>query len=79
LFERIAERHPVILATHADGVLDALRDESESVRVVELDSARRTRVRKLQPERLKKWSEQYTNLSAIRREGLLSEVTEASP
>ncbi len=79
LFERIAERHPVILATHADGVLDALRDESESVRVVELDSARRTRVRKLQPERLKKWSEHYTNLSAIRREGLLSEVTEASP
>ena len=77
LFERLAERHPVILATHADAVLDALTDEAEAVRIVQLDGKRRTQILKLSGDRLKKWSEQYSTVSELRREGLLSDVVEA--
>lgn len=78
LFKKLAERQPVVLATHSDAVLDTLADDPDSIRVVSLDSERRTQVRRLDREALKKWSSEYASVAELRREGLLDQVTEAT-
>ena len=74
-FEREATRHPVILGTQSDALLDYLESPATSVRVCELDGERlATRVSTLDPTQLEKWLEDYRGLGAIRSEGYLQEV-----
>lgn len=76
LFERIAEKRPVILATHADALLDSLDSAERAVRVLELNEQRATVMRRLSHERLEVWRSRFESVGELRREGLLGDVVE---
>lgn len=73
-FETISSRHPVLLATHSDRLLDALSDPVGSIRVCELDAAGRTQVRKLDRTGLERWMKRYRGFGDLRGEGYADEV-----
>jgi predicted ATPase len=76
-FESMAEDRPVLLATHSDRLLDALKEPAQAVHVCEVEGeARTTRIRKLDPEALKGWRAEYSGLGHIRSEGYLGMVLE---
>lgn len=70
LFEEIASRCPVILATHSDRLLDALRDPGSSVVVCELDRDRSTRLRRPDRDELARWLAEYGGYGSLRSAGL---------
>lgn len=70
LFEDMATRHPVILATHSDVLLDALSEPAKSVRVCELRDGQ-TRLRQLDEPALRTWMERYRGVGQLRSEGHL--------
>lgn len=78
LAESMGQTRPVLLATHSDRLLDALRDPADSVAVLELDQARRSVLRRLDPTALHMWLAGYRGYGDLRSEGLdryvLSEV-----
>jgi predicted ATPase len=66
LFQEVAERHPVILATHSRRLLDELDDPAESVAVCELNPDEfRTTVSRLNADRLGTWLESYDGLGQV--------------
>jgi predicted ATPase len=74
-FEAMADGSPVLLTTHSDRLLDALREPTAAVRVCELDDLNAgTRVRALDPEALKAWLEEYRGVGELRSAGYLSSV-----
>jgi predicted ATPase len=74
-FASMAQRHPVLIATHSDTALDCLEDPARSTRVCELEMPeRRTRVRALDAGALVKWLATYRGVGHIRGEGYLSLV-----
>jgi predicted ATPase len=75
-FESMAEDHPVLLATHSDRLLDALREPARAVRVCEADERDgTTRVRELDEVALTQWLEDYRGLGDLRSAGYLDVVT----
>lgn len=74
LFETMSDRHPVVLSTHSDRLLDGLSDPAGSVVVTELDERRRTRLRYLDPTQLEKWIADYNGLGGLRADGELISV-----
>jgi hypothetical protein len=75
--ESMAEDHPVLLATHSDRLLDALREPARSVRICEADERdRTTRVRELDETALNQWLEDYRGLGDLRSAGYLDVVTQ---
>lgn len=74
LLEDIATRHPVILATHSDRILDYLANPVESVLICELDDEQQTRLRRLDPNQYEKWRARYQGLGDIRARGHLPSV-----
>lgn len=74
LLEDMATRHPVILATHSDRILDYLENPVESVRICELDDEQKTRLRRLDPNQYEKWRARYQGLGDIRARGHLPSV-----
>lgn len=70
---------PVLLATHSDGLLDALEAPAESVVVCDLDERQATRLRRLDQGRLDRWLADYRGVGAIRAEGLEAHVLRDPP
>jgi predicted ATPase len=74
-FETMGERHPVLLATQSDALLDSLSDPAKAVRVCELEQpARRTRVSALDRAALDAWLKDYRGVGHLRGDGYLSQV-----
>jgi len=74
-FEAMAEKHPVILATHSDRLLDALSKPEEAVRVCELEQPEaKTRLRTLDADALSRWLSDYRGLGDVRSAGYLPHV-----
>lgn len=80
LLEAAAERHPVVVSTQSDRLLDALTEPARSTVVCELDSRWSTRLHRLDPARLERWLQDYRGLGEIRAGGdLWSVVSSARP
>jgi predicted ATPase len=74
LLEDVAETCPVLLATHSDTLLDALREPWKAVRLCELvEPGRVTRLHQPDEEALERWRDDY-RLGHLRREGYLDTV-----
>ena len=76
-FEAAGTDQSVVVSTHADRFLDALRDPHRSAVVLER-SATGSRQVELDPDRLKTWLGRYAGLGEIRRAGHLEDVKAAS-
>jgi predicted ATPase len=74
MLEEVAESAPVIVATHSDRLLDALRDPAASVALCELDESRAMQIRRPDAARLSEWLEDYRGLGSLRSEGYESHV-----
>jgi hypothetical protein len=68
-FDDLAEKHPVLIATHSDVILDALRDPSGSTLLCELDPNRATRLRAVDRDALNSWLVDYRGLGDVRSAG----------
>ena len=79
-FEAVAEDCPVLLATHSDRLLDALRDPARSVRVCEAEeSDGATRLRTLDGTALAEWLTDYRGLGDLRTVGYMHMVLKEPP
>lgn len=74
MFEAMAQRYPVVLATHSDRLLDGLEDPEKSVVVTELDQHWRTRLRRLDGRHLGEWIDDYRGVGELRADGELASV-----
>jgi len=75
--EADSERHPVLIATHSDAMIDALSEPARSVRVCELElPQRKTVVRSLDRNALARWLQDYRGVGHIRNDGFLSQVVD---
>ena len=74
-FEDMSQRHPVVIATHSDTLLDALSEPTQSIRVCELVGSE-TRLRQFDQPGLQKWLTQYRGAGHIRSEGYLPALLE---
>lgn len=67
--ESMAEKVPVVLATHSDRLLDALQHPERSVVLCTLDQERRTELRRPDAAKLASWLARYRGLGELRAEG----------
>lgn len=74
LLEAAAERHPVVISTQSDRLLDALSEPAKSTIVCELDSSWSTVLHRLDPVRLERWLRDYRGVGEIRAGGDLWSV-----
>lgn len=74
LFEAMAEKQPILLATHSDRLLDGLSNPADSVVVCELDEKRATRLRRLDKTALADWLTDYRGIGDIRSAGHIASV-----
>ncbi|MCB9539895.1 MAG: AAA family ATPase [Myxococcales bacterium] len=70
---------PVLVATHADRLLEQLDDPARSVRVCTLDDQGRAGLAALDPVELPRWLEQFGDLGQIRSAGYLERVLQVRP
>jgi len=73
-FESMAEKQPILLATHSDRLLDGLANPARSVVVCELDEQRATKLRRMDEVALAEWMKDYRGLGDIRSAGHLLSV-----
>jgi predicted ATPase len=73
-FQSIAERCPVVLATHSRRLLDELRDPASSAVLCELDEHNATRLRYPDRAALEDWLKDYEGLGRLLDAGYESEV-----
>lgn len=73
-FQRIAERCPVVLATHSRRLLDELRDPASSAVLCELDERDATRLRYPDRAVLDDWLKDYDGLGGLLDAGYEAEV-----
>ncbi len=73
-FHSIAERSPVVLATHSRRLLDELQDPAGSTVLCELDEADTTRLRYPDRAALEEWLVDYEGLGRVLDAGYESEV-----
>lgn len=69
LLERCAEKHPVVIATHSDQLLDCLSDPARSVVLCDLDEHRHLRLRRPDAAQLHRWLGEYRGVGQLRAEG----------
>lgn len=79
MLEEVAQRHPVILSTHSDRLLDALSDPAKQVVLCELDENRATQLVRPNKERLDTWMQEYRGLGSIRADGYEPHVFDPTP
>jgi predicted ATPase len=72
--EAMAEKQPVLLATHSDRLLDGLTDPARSVVVCELDERRATHLRRLDKTALADWLTDYRGIGDIRSAGHMASI-----
>jgi predicted ATPase len=70
VMESRAERTPIIVATHADRLLDHIEDPATALRITRFSSATGVRLAQLDPAQLTAWLADYT-LSELRARDLL--------
>jgi len=69
LLEDCSGRHPVVLATHSDRLLDSLSEPARATVLCDLDEQRRLRLRRPDKVQLERWLEKYRGLGQLRAEG----------
>lgn len=74
LLEGISERHPVVLTTHSDRLLDALSEPDKSAVLCQLDDTRATELLRPDAKALSEWLKGYRGLGALREKGATSYV-----
>ena len=74
LFAEAAERHPVLITTHSDRVLDLLENPAESAVLCSLDRDGNTQLLRPNAASLAEWLEDYRGLGHLRAEGYESTV-----
>lgn len=74
MLEASARRHPVVLATHSDRLLDGLSDPARQTAICALDEHGATRIERLDADRLGRWLEDYRGLGELRADGELGSV-----
>lgn len=74
MFEASARKHPVVLATHSDRLLDGLSDPAAQAAICNLDEQGATRIERLDADRLGRWLEDYRGLGELRADGELGSV-----
>lgn len=79
MFEELAAKRPVVLATQSDRLLDSLESPADAVVVCELNERCATRLHRLDGGALKKWMENYAGVGAIRSDGYLDHLVQAQP
>jgi predicted ATPase len=84
VMESRAERTPILVATHADRLLDHLEDPAASLRITRFSTTEGVQIEALDPELMKAWLSEYS-LSELRARDLLespppeASSTEAPP
>ena len=79
LFESMAETRPVLLCTHSDRLLDALREPAAAVVLMELAPGVKTRLLRPDPEELAHWLTVYKGIGDMRAQGQERLVMKAWP
>jgi hypothetical protein len=74
MLETSARKHPVVLATHSDRLLDGLSDPARQTAVCALDEHGATCIERLDADRLGRWLEDYRGLGELRADGELGSV-----
>jgi len=74
LLEGMSEKHPVVLATHSDRLLDALSEPAKAVVLCRLDTDRATELLRPDPKAFAEWLERYRGLGSLRADGMTSYV-----
>lgn len=74
MLEASARKHPVVLATHSDRLLDGLSDPAGQTAICALDEHGATRIERLDADRLGRWLEDYRGLGELRADGELGSV-----
>jgi predicted ATPase len=74
MLEANARKHPVVLATHSDRLLDGLSDPARQTAICALDEHGATRIERLDADRLGRWLEDYRGLGELRADGELGSV-----
>lgn len=69
IFEWLAERCPVVLASHSDRLLDILTEPAASAVLCELAADRSTELLRPDPEALARWLTRYRGLGTLRSHG----------
>lgn len=69
MFESLARKLPVVLATHSDRLLDGLSAPAEAAVLCSLDSRRSTKLLRPDGPTLARWLERYRGLGELRSEG----------
>lgn len=69
LLERCAKRHPVVVATHSDQLLDCLTEPARSIVLCDLDEHRHLRLRRPDAAQLERWLREYRGMGQLRAEG----------
>jgi predicted ATPase len=78
MFGASARKHPVVLATHSDRLLDGLSDPAAQTAICALDEHGATRIDRLDADRLGRWLEDYRGLGELRADGELGSVIRRS-
>jgi predicted ATPase len=75
VIESRAEKTPIVIATHADRMLDHLEDPAASLRITRFSSENGVAVEAIDPELLDAWRKDYS-LSELRARGMLEAAAE---
>lgn len=78
VMESRAERTPILVATHADRLLDHLEDPTASLRIARFSTSQGVQIEALDAELMKAWLSEYS-LSELRARDLLESPPEAPP
>jgi len=74
MLDELAERRPVVLATHSDRLLDALAEPAAAAVLCELAGDRSTRLLRPDPAALGTWMERFRGIGHLRSEGYERQV-----
>lgn len=74
LLEGLSEKHPVVLTTHSDRLLDALSEPETAAVLCRLDETRATELLRPDAKALDAWLKRYRGLGALRAQGAESYV-----
>ncbi|MBC7976013.1 MAG: ATP-binding protein [Myxococcales bacterium] len=69
LLEECSAKHPVVIATHSDRLLDSLSDPASATVLCDLDERRSLQLRRPDKPQLERWLAEYRGIGQLRAEG----------
>jgi predicted ATPase len=69
LLEECSAKHPVVIATHSDRLLDSLSEPASATVLCDLDERRSLRLRRPDKPQLERWLAEYRGIGELRAEG----------